>query len=274
VFPQPSSESPQPPGQREFPRATVLGIPLDACSEEQLVHTVEAWIDDGDQRFAVPVNGHLVNLANADRELADILRHSGLNYADGQAVVWAARMLGKAVPCRLCTTDVIPSLAANWALRGFSVFLLGGTPGVAKDAARLLQIQHPGLKIAGTHHGYFDQQDAAGIIELINRSGAEILMVGLGNPHQEKWVWRYLDALAPNAILTCGGLFDWLSGRKRRAPAWMYRNGLEWLYRLLLEPRRLFVRYVVGNPRFCLLVASELWQSGRRRSDTLPRPPV
>jgi N-acetylglucosaminyldiphosphoundecaprenol N-acetyl-beta-D-mannosaminyltransferase len=274
VSAQPAAGHPQPSGGRKFPRASILGIRLDGCSEEQLVRTVEAWVDDGNRQFAVPVNAHLVNLANADPELAEILRHSGLNYADGQAVVWAGRMLGQPVPGRMCTTDVIPSLAANWALRGFSVFLLGGSPGVAEEAARLLQAQHLGLKIADTRHGYFDPEDAAEIVEQINRSGAEVLLVGLGNPHQEKWVWRHLDALAPDAILTCGGLFDWLSGRKRRAPAWMYRNGLEWLYRLLLEPRRLFVRYVVGNPKFCLLVARELWQSRRRRSDALRRPPA
>jgi N-acetylglucosaminyldiphosphoundecaprenol N-acetyl-beta-D-mannosaminyltransferase len=243
---------------RPFPRASIMGVPLDACSAEQFVATVEAWVDDGDRQFAVPVNAHLVNLANQDPALAALLRHSGLNYADGQSVVWAARLLRHEVPARVPTTEMIYPIAAMLARRRFPVFLLGGRPEVAEAAAERLRHDYPGLEVAGVQHGYFEAQDDRRIVQRINDSRARVLLVGLGNPKQEKWVWEHLEELRPNAILTCGGLYDWVSGRRRRAPTWLHRIGMEWLWRLLIEPRRLFARYVVGNPRFCLRLARAL----------------
>jgi N-acetylglucosaminyldiphosphoundecaprenol N-acetyl-beta-D-mannosaminyltransferase len=253
----------QRPFERPFKRARVLGVPLDACSAKEFVGTVESWVDDGDRQFAVPINAHLVNLAGRDPQLAALLEHSGLNYADGQSVVWAARMLGHRVPARVPTTEMIYPIAEMLARRRFPVFLLGGQPEVVETAAKRLRDRYPGLEIAGTRDGYFGPDADAEVIDAINQSRARVLLVGLGNPKQEKWVWEHLGELRPNAILTCGGLYDWVSGRNRRAPAWMHRSGLEWLWRLLIEPRRLFVRYVVGNPRFCAALARELW---RRRS--------
>src|SRR6266496_4445429 len=116
-----------------LPRAGVMGVPLDACSAEQLVATVERWVDDGDRQFAVGVNAHLVNLANRDPELAALLQHSGLNYADGQSVVWAARLLGHDVPARVPTTEMIYPIAEMLARRRFPVFLLGGRPEVRSE---------------------------------------------------------------------------------------------------------------------------------------------
>jgi N-acetylglucosaminyldiphosphoundecaprenol N-acetyl-beta-D-mannosaminyltransferase len=251
------------PFQRAFERARVLGVLLDACSAQEFVNTVESWVDDGDRQFAVPINAHLVNLAARDPELAALLEHSGLNYADGQSVVWAARMLGHQVPARVPTTEMIYPIAEMLARRRHPVFLLGGRPEVVEAAAARLRERYPELQIVGARDGYFASGGDAEVIEAINLSGARVLLVGLGNPKQEKWVWEHLGELRPNAILTCGGLYDWVSGRNRRAPAWMHRTGLEWLWRLLIEPRRLFVRYVVGNPRFCTALVRELW---RRRS--------
>jgi len=246
--------------RQPFPRASVMGVPLDACTADQLVATVERWVDDGDRQFAVGVNAHLVNLANRDPELAALLRHSGLNYADGQSVVWAARMLGHDVPARVPTTEMVYPVAAMLARRRFPLFLLGGRPEVVEAAARRLRALYPGLEIAGTQHGYFSADSDAEVVAAVNGSGARVLLVGLGNPYQEQWVWKHLPELRPNAILTCGGLYDWVSGRNRRAPAWMSRSGLEWLYRLVIEPRRLFARYVLGNPRFCLDLTRALWE--------------
>jgi N-acetylglucosaminyldiphosphoundecaprenol N-acetyl-beta-D-mannosaminyltransferase len=249
---------------RPFPRASIMGVPLDACSAEQLVATVERWIDDGDRQFAVGVNAHLVNLANRDPELAALLRQSGLNYADGQSVVWAARLFRHHVPARVPTTEMIYPIAEMLARRHFPVFLLGGRPEVVEAAAGRLCRDYPGLQIAGVQHGYFDAGEDRRVLQRVNDSRARVMLVGLGSPKQEKWVWEHLGELRPNAILTCGGLYDWVSGRRRRAPAWLYRIGLEWLWRLLIEPRRLFARYMVGNPRFCLGLARALWALRRR----------
>jgi len=179
-----------------------------------------------------------------------------LNYADGMSVVWAARLLGHELPERVALTYAIEDLAANWDARGFSVFFLGGEPGCAEAAAKRLTARYPGIRVAGTHHGYFDDDASPTIVDLVNASHADILLVGLGNPRQEIWVTQNLERLTVAATMTCGGLFDWVSGRRRPAPRWVGRLGLEWLYRLVIEPRRLMRRYLVGNPRF-------LWALGR-----------
>jgi N-acetylglucosaminyldiphosphoundecaprenol N-acetyl-beta-D-mannosaminyltransferase len=172
------------------------------------------------------------------------------------SVVWASRLLGHRLPERIPLTYAIEDLATNWAARGFSVFLLGGTEGSAELAAGRLAERFPGVKVAGWHHGYFGDEDGDRVVELINVAKPDILLVGLGNPRQEIWVAQNLDRLDATATLTCGGLFDWLSGTRRPAPRWVGNVGMEWLYRLVIEPRRLFRRYVVGNPRF-------VWNVGR-----------
>ncbi|MGA8114099.1 MAG: WecB/TagA/CpsF family glycosyltransferase, partial [Actinocatenispora sp.] len=133
------------------------------------------------------------------------------------------------------------------------VYLLGGRPGVAARAARRLGEEH-GLRVVGARDGYFDEADEPALIDDINRSSARILMVGLGNPRQELWLSRHRSALAPPVALTCGGWLDWTAGQRPPCPPWIYRLGMEWAYRLAQEPRRLFGRYVLGNPRFLLRV--------------------
>ncbi|MBC7542222.1 MAG: WecB/TagA/CpsF family glycosyltransferase, partial [Candidatus Sericytochromatia bacterium] len=141
------------------------------------------------------------------------------------------------------------------AARGYRVFQLGGAPGVAQRAAERLQATHAGLIIAGTHHGFFDTDDPADVLAAIANADTDILFVGLGVPLQEHFVTRFRSQLAAKAILTCGGLFDFASGRLQRCPGWMTAAGLEWVYRLVLEPRRLWRRYLLDNGRY-------LWQLG------------
>ena len=169
---------------RPFLRAVVMGVPLDACSAEQFVATVESWVDDGERQFAVPVNAHLVNLASQDAELSGLLEHSGLNYADGQSIVWASRLLGHGVPARVPTTEMIYPIAEMLARRHFPVYLLGGLPESAEAAARRLRRDYPGLQIVGVQHGYFDQAAERRVIQRINDSRARVLLVGMGNPKQ------------------------------------------------------------------------------------------
>nr|WP_281361011.1 WecB/TagA/CpsF family glycosyltransferase [Schumannella luteola] len=193
------------------------------------------------------------------------LEAADLCYADGQSVVAAARLLGHPVPERLATTDVVHPLAARAAAAGVRVFLFGGRPGVAAQAAGRLRRENPGLEVA-EQHGYLPPEHTSELLERIAAFRPGILLVGLGDPAQQDWIAANRHALTAPAVLSCGGLFDWLAGSHRRAPAWMIRAGLEWLWRLLIEPRRLARRYVLGNPAFVLRLARQLLRErGRGR---------
>jgi N-acetylglucosaminyldiphosphoundecaprenol N-acetyl-beta-D-mannosaminyltransferase len=230
-------------------RAPFLDIVIDPLSTTEVVDVVQHAVENRDRVVGVGVNADVVNKAARDADVRNAVLGSSLAYADGQSVVWAARLLGIDVPERVATTDLIWPLAQRCAERGFAMFFYGAAPGVAARAAQRLTEHFPGLRIA-VADGYTDSD----VVAAVNQSAADVLLVGLGDPLQQRWVTQHLDELATPVVLTCGGLFDWVSGDRRRPPPWMVTVGLEWVWRLLLEPRRLFVRYVVGNPSFVFRV--------------------
>ena len=245
---------------RELParrRAVVVGVHVDALTMDQIVAKILGWTDSTTMHVAVGVNAHVCNLAASDRVLGGDLAATDLNYADGQSVVWAARCLGLAIPERVATTDLIYPLAAECARLGKKIFLYGGKPGVAQQAAAVLTATAPGL-LTDSRDGYVPDQETARLIREINASGASILLVGLGDPLQQRWVSLHRGELTVPVVLTCGGLFDHTSGAHRRAPAWLIASGLEWFWRLLLEPKRLARRYLLGNPAFLLRLGGQL----------------
>jgi N-acetylglucosaminyldiphosphoundecaprenol N-acetyl-beta-D-mannosaminyltransferase len=216
------------------------------------------------------VNSHLIGLARRDPAYAALLAKTTLNYADGMSVVLAARALGYRIPERVPLTYVIQDLAANWAEHSFSVYFLGGKPGVAERAAAKLAASYPGFVVAGTQHGYFAKEETGEVLRRIAVSRAQILLVAFGNPAQEQWVVEHLDQINAGAILTCGGAFDWVSGERRPAPRWLGRYGLEWLYRMLQEPRRLGRRYLVGLPKFAGALLAALFHRDGAPEAPLP----
>jgi N-acetylglucosaminyldiphosphoundecaprenol N-acetyl-beta-D-mannosaminyltransferase len=170
----------------------------------------------------------------------------------------AARLLGRRIPERITYADWAWRLAAFAEAEGFSVYLLGARPGVAQEAARRLQARYPDLEIVGVHHGFFDH--AAGsleneaVVREINDARPDILLVGMGMPLQEYWLMENQDRLQGGVVLTGGAVFDYVSGGLRRGPRALTHSGFEWLARLLVEPRRLWRRYLIGNPLFLLRV--------------------
>ena len=238
---------------------TVAGVRVDAFTERSLADAVVGWARGSGRHVAVGVNAHVCNLARRDPELRRFLG-AHTTYADGQSIVWAARLLGGRLPGRLATTDVAEPVLRAAAAAGVPVYFLGAAEGVAEAAARRLRVRIPGVRIR-THHGYFAAQETPRILADVAAHGTGILFVGLGDPAQERWVAAHADHLPP-AVLTCGGLFDWLSGAHRRAPRWMIRAGLEWLWRLLIEPRRLARRYLVGNAQFLTALARQRMTAG------------
>ncbi|MDR7386279.1 MAG: WecB/TagA/CpsF family glycosyltransferase, partial [Armatimonadota bacterium] len=162
----------------------------------------------------------------------------------------ASRRLGRPLPERVPGVELMEALCERAARQGWPIFLLGGLPGVAEQAAAELRRRWPGLPVAGTHHGYFQVEGA--VVEAVARSGAALLFCGLGSPRQELWLSRHLDRLGVRVAMGVGGSLDVLAGRSARAPAWLRRVHLEWLYRLLREPRRW--RRQLALPHFAWLV--------------------
>lgn len=238
----------------------VAGVRVDSFTEPSLIARVLAMASGDRTEVAVGVNAYVCNMARSDPHFRRLLSAS-TTYADGQSVVWAAKLLGGSLPARLATTDIAEPLLRAATRDGLPVYFFGSAEGVAEAAAAKLREKIPGLAVR-THHGYVSAEGMAGVLDDIEAHGTRILFVGMGDPAQQLWVDEHRDRLPP-AVLTCGGLFDWLSGSNRRAPAWMIRAGLEWLWRLMIEPRRLAKRYLLGNPSFISAVVRQKLRGSR-----------
>ena len=228
----------------------VAGVPLDNLTMREALDEIEAAIDGGGSRQICFVNADCVNLAAGDREYADLLRSGPLVLPDGSGVRLAARLVGGRLRENVNGTDLFPLLCERLAARSGRLFLLGAAPGAAAQVARCAQSQHPGLQVVGIRHGYFTEDQEAEIVSEIRAARPDVLLVAMGAPRQEKWIARTLEDCGARAAIGVGGLFDFYSRRVPRAPAWLREIGMEWAYRLLQEPGRLWRRYLVGNVLF------------------------
>ncbi len=243
---------------------SVLDCVIDALTFEQTVALVDGLIRAGKPAQAFLVNADTLLRVRDDDRLRAIVSRCVPVCADGQSVVWAARLLGKRLPGRVAGPDLFDALLALAVREAYSVYLLGAKPGIAEEAARKVVALHPGLKIVGTHHGYFDLEDVA-VVDAVRRAHPDILFVGMPSPRKEYWVSENLDRLGVPFTLGVGGTFDVVAGVRTRAPMWMQRAGLEWVCRLCQEPRRMWRRYLVGNARFVALVVREFYERQRDR---------
>lgn len=237
-----------------LPSIRVLGVRIHSVTVTDLLRLFAAIIDSDERALVLHVNVHGMNLAYTRPWLVDILNAADIVYCDGDGVVMGARLLGQDLPGRLTLADWLWTLAEFAAAGNYSLFLLGAQDGVATRAAARLQERFPDLKIAGVHHGYFDRTAGSteneAVLAHIRAASPDILIVGFGMPIQEQWLHENWPQLDTHIAISAGAIFDFISGDLRRAPAWMNDNGLEWLGRLLVEPRRLWQRYLVGNPLF------------------------
>lgn len=238
----------------------VAGVRVEPFTLSSLIERVLQMARSDGVDVAVGINAHVCNQARSDARFHDLLSKA-TTYADGQSVVWAAKLLRGHLPERLATTDAAVPILRAAAGAGVPVYFLGAAEGVAESAAEQLRDAIPGLQLRA-HHGYFSAEETDAVLEEVRDHGTGILFVGMGDPAQQFWIDAHRDRLPP-AVLTCGGLFDWLSGQHRRAPTWMIRAGLEWLWRLGLEPGRLGRRYLLGNPAFIAAVLRQ--RLGRNR---------
>ena len=239
------------PGRRvRGQKVDVLGVPLLAATRAEALADVESLCDGDRPALIAYANAHTLNLASRDASYRDLLQRASLVLNDGAGVALAARIGGDRFPENLNGSDFNVAILQLSARRDWPVFLLGGRPGVAERAATALRKRIPDLEIAGLHHGYFGRHDDAGIAALVRSSGARVLMVAMGNPLQEQWIDRHLPATGATVGVGVGAFLDFQAGEVRRAPAWMNRAGIEWVYRLGQEPGRLWRRYLLGNPVF------------------------
>jgi N-acetylglucosaminyldiphosphoundecaprenol N-acetyl-beta-D-mannosaminyltransferase len=241
------------------PASAIFGIPIDLAQPAELLRTITRWAADEQTRRVMYVNAHVVNQSQGLPELGRALRAADLVYCDGYGVRLAARALDLAIPHRMTGADWIWGLATLCELSGSSIYLLGSEPPIAHEASARLRRWYPRLEIAGAHHGYFalDSPHNDRVIEDINAARPDIVLVGMGTPKQELWVDRYADRLDGAVVWTVGALFDYVSGHTPRAPRWLADNGLEWIFRLAIEPRRMWRRYLLGNPAFLGKVLTE-----------------
>jgi N-acetylglucosaminyldiphosphoundecaprenol N-acetyl-beta-D-mannosaminyltransferase len=240
-------------------RFTLLGVPVDPLTEAQAVDWVARTITEGHPRLVISVNPERVMLAGRDPVFAAVLRGADLALADGAGVVWAARRLGHPLPERVTGVDFVEALAARGAAGRWRFFFLGGGPGVAEAAGRVLRDRYPGFTLAGTHAGSPDPSGDATTIEAVRSSGAQLLFLAYGAGAEEAWLARNLAASGATVGMGIGGALDFISGRVHRAPRWMRNLGLEWLHRLSREPWRW--RRMIALPRFVIRVMRESGQT-------------
>lgn len=257
------------------PRVRIGGVPIDRVDEQGAAERMMAAIGAGEPLQVSTVNLQFLVTARRRPEVRKALSGAGLNVADGAPILWLARLLGHPLPARVAGADLVPTLMAVAAQRGARVFLLGGTGGVAAEAANLLQGANPGLQISGTHEpppAPLNEMADDEILGRIGEAGADILLVAFGHPKQDLWIARNRDRLPVSVAIGVGGTFDLIAGRFHRAPAWARRSGLEWLFRLAQEPRRLGLRYAACAVWLLgVLVPTTAWQRLVRAPDRIAR---
>ncbi len=242
-------------------KITILGLPIDAVTYEGAVAAADRFVQERAPRhvFTADVSGLM--RAREDEELAEIIRTSDLVTADGAGVLWAARVFDFPLPERVSGVDLVRRFSGLAAAKGYRVFLLGAAEGVAQAAADQLCREHPGLTICGVQHGFFESE--AAVAQQLREARPDFLFVALGIPRQERFIRTVAREVGVPVSMGVGGSFDVISGRLERAPLWMQRAGLEWLFRVIQEPKRL--PRLLALPRFGLAIATDAWRAYRRR---------
>jgi exopolysaccharide biosynthesis WecB/TagA/CpsF family protein len=240
----------------------LFGIDVDNPTMEDVLEDLERVIATNTKTGVAFVNADCLNKCYEDGDYHLTLRGMDRVYPDGIGVRLAAQLAGQEVRGNINGTDLFPLLCERLAKSGHGLFLLGARPGIAEATAERMTERFPGLRIVGTRDGYFSEAEESEVVAEINASGASVLLAAMGAPMQERWIARWRDRLNVPVLMGVGGLFDFYSGRIARAPMWIRRISMEWVWRLLQEPRRMWKRYILGNPLFL----HRAWRLQRRNS--------
>jgi N-acetylglucosaminyldiphosphoundecaprenol N-acetyl-beta-D-mannosaminyltransferase len=240
--------------EENFEKTSVLGVRVDLIGLDELIQYMVLIVREQKKAMIAYVNVHAVNLALQQPWFKNFINQSQVVFCDGFGVKWAAHFLHGKVLQRFTPPDWFGRLAAECTEHEITLFFLGTQQAVVERAASGLKEKYPLLKIVGVHHGFFDKEPMGAenlhVVAMINSVHPQLLVVGFGMPAQEKWILDNWDQLQVNVVIPVGAFFDYLAGDVVRAPRWMTDHGLEWLGRLVIEPRRLWRRYLLGNPIF------------------------
>ena len=231
-------------------RYPILNTYVNAISMDETIAEVERIIKAGKPTQHVVINALKVNLMNEDPELQKIVNACPLINADGASIVWAAKKLGVPLTERVAGIDLFENLVKLAAEKGYKIYLFGAKEEVVTKVKDIFEKKYPTLQIVGYRNGYFTESDEPEMVKNMAESGAEMMFVAFSSPKKEFWVNKYLNDLNIPFVMGVGGSFDVVAGVTGRAPKWMQDHGMEWFYRFIQEPRRLWNRYVVGNWKF------------------------
>lgn len=233
-------------------RYQLLNTYVNALSMDETIAEVEKIIQAGVPTQHVVINASKVNLMNENPKLREIVNSCPLINADGASIVWAAKQLGVPVSERVTGIDLFLNLVRVAAEKGYRIYLFGAKEEVVRKVRKRFLEQYPNLQIVGVRNGYFKPEDEEKMVEEMSASGADMMFVAFSSPKKEFWINQYLEELRIPFVMGVGGSFDVVAGITDRAPKWMQNHGLEWFYRFIQEPRRMWNRYIVGNWKFIL----------------------
>jgi N-acetylglucosaminyldiphosphoundecaprenol N-acetyl-beta-D-mannosaminyltransferase len=248
-----------------IPRVNILGVGVSAINMEMALRTIEEWIARRDPHYVCVTTVHGVMESQRDAILRQIHNRAGMVTPDGMPLVWLSRLKGLGYVERVYGPDLMLAACQRSAEKGYRHFFYGGAPGVAESLATRLQTRFPELQVVGIDSPPFrplTPEEDRTAVERINAARPDIVWVGISTPKQERWMASHIGRLRAPVLIGVGAAFDFHAGLKKQAPRWIQRSGLEWLFRLAMEPRRLWRRYLINNPSFLWLIVHQLL--GRR----------
>lgn len=234
-------------------RYPILNTYVNAISLDETLDEIEKIIARGVPTQHVVINASKVNLMEADPELASIVNECPLINADGASIVWAAKKLGVPLRERVTGIDLFQRLVGLASEKGYRIYLFGAKEEVVTKVKAIFEDRYPGIQIVGYRNGYFTEADEPQIVSDMAASGADMMFVAFSSPKKEYWVHKYIDQIGIPFVMGVGGSFDVVAGVTDRAPTWMQEHGLEWFFRFIQEPGRLWKRYIIGNLKFVAL---------------------
>lgn len=236
-------------------KVTILGVPVDVITMGEAVARIDGFIEKRTPVLVATANAEMLMRATHDGALRRILQGAAMVTPDGAGTVWAAHHLGHAMPERVAGYDMVQELMREAPAKHRRIFFFGSAPGVADKAKAKAEQLYPGIEIVGTRNGFFTAADEPAIIEEIKAAHPDILLAALGVPKQEKWLAKHLSELSVPVAIGVGGTFDVMAGVMKRAPRWMQRAKLEWLFRGMMQPQR--AGRLLALPRFVLKVHAQ-----------------
>ncbi len=240
----------------------IFGVPIDDYTPAEFVSQLEVLIERKGQGLVCPVNIDMLNQCYKNKWLHSFISNADLIQAESSGVLLGAKLKGKPLSGKVVSNEIIYKLAKRWESKPYSIYFLGGPEGQSEAAKAKLQVKYPDFKIVGGHRGHLTVKESEQVIKEINSAKPDILMVGFGCPAQEEWIDKYRSKLSVPLIWAIGNITSYVAGTVSTAPQWMKNFGLEWLHRFLLEPKRMWKRYLIGNPLFIFRV---LWGKVRDR---------